>query len=285
MKAPLTVIFPVKNEEDNLPAALASVDWADELVVVDSHSTDRTPELAEEAGASVVQFEYSGIGPKKKAWALESLEVRNQWALLLDGDERVTPELRAEIEDVIARGDHVGYYLDREFVFMGRSLRCFRPNWNMRLFRWGRGRIEDLGLSDLPSTGDNEIHEHVVVDGPTGFLRNPLLHDDYRGISAWVDRHNKYSTWEAHLYRSFREQPVGVGPFGFLRLNAFDRKRALRRVWVRLPLRPPLRFLIWYVLRRGFLDGRQGFAFCSLMAYHELLIGIKLRELREHDRG
>lgn len=281
MKAPLTVILPVRNEEENLPAALASVDWADRVIVIDSHSTDRTVEIADSAGAEVVQFDYPGRGPKKKAWALRNLEPDNDWAFLLDADERVTPALRAEIEEAISDDECAGYYVDREFVFMGRRLRCFRPNWNLRLFRWGRGQMEDLGLAELEHTGDNEIHEHVFVDGPAGFLESPLLHEDYRGITAWIDRHNKYSTWEANLYRFFRTQPVGVGPIGFLRLNAFERKRILRRLWVRLPMRPPLRFFVWYVLRRGFLDGRPGFVFCLLMAYYELLIGIKLRELQD----
>jgi hypothetical protein len=107
-----------------------------------------------------------------------------------------------------------------------------------------------------------------------------LLHDDYRGLTAWLDRHNKYATWEAHLYRKLRNEPIGVGPIGFFRLGAFERKRVLRRIWVRLPLRPVIRFFVWYVLRRGFLDGRAGFVFCVLMSYYEFIIGAKLRELR-----
>ena len=102
---------------------------------------------------------------------------------------------------------------------MGRKLRCFNPNWNMRLFRRGHGRMEDLELHDVPGTGDNEIHEHVKVDGATGYLRTPLRHDDDRGLTAWLERHNRYATWEAHLYRKFRREPIGVGPVGFLRLD------------------------------------------------------------------
>jgi len=276
----LTVVLPVRNEAENLPAALASVEWADQIVVVDSGSQDATQEVARAAGAEVVEFHYRGHGPKKKAWALSNIEFRNEWVLLLDADERITPELRAEIERVIATGTNAGYCVDRELVFMGRSLRCFRPNWNLRLFRAGEGRMEDLGLAELPGTGDNEIHEHAVVDGPIGFLQSPLLHDDYRGLDAWLDRHHRYATWEAHLYRKLRDEPIGVTPRAFLRLDPFRRKRVLRRIWVRLPFRTPLRFLIWYVGRRGFLDGRQGFAFCVLMSYYEFIIGAKTRELR-----
>jgi glycosyltransferase involved in cell wall biosynthesis len=279
VSAPLTVILPVRNEEENLPDALASVAWADQVIVVDSHSSDRTAELARAAGAEVVQFAHVQGGPKKKAWALANLAPRNPWILLLDADERVPDGLRAEIELAIARDDKDGWYVDRELVFMGRRLRCFNPNWNMRLFRTGRGRMEDLELDDVPGTGDNEIHEHVRVDGATGYLRTPLRHDDYRGLTAWLDRHNRYATWEAHLYRKFRREPVGVGPIGFLRLDPFRRKRVLRRIWVRMPLRSPIRFLVWYCARGGFLDGRPGFVFCVLMSYYEFVIGAKLREL------
>jgi glycosyltransferase involved in cell wall biosynthesis len=280
----LTVIIPTRNEEENLPGALASVDWASQVIVVDSHSSDHTVHIAKDANAEVVQFDYPGHGPKKKNWALDNLELRNEWVLLLDADERVTPELRREMEAAVRDGHADGYCIDRTFVFMGRSLRCFRPNWIIRLFRHRLGRFEDLGLTELPGTGDNEIHEHVVVDGTLGFLSSPLLHDDDRGITAWLDRHNKYATWEAHLYRRFRSEPIGVGPLGLLRLDPFRRKRVLRRIWVRLPMRPALRFLVWYLLRRGFLDGRPGFVFCVLMAFYEVTIHAKLLEL-EHPRG
>jgi glycosyltransferase involved in cell wall biosynthesis len=278
-KLPVTVVIFTLNEEKNLPDALASVGWADRVVVVDSHSTDRTADVAVAAGARVVQFDYSGRGPKKMEWSLRNLQFDHEWVFLLDADERVTAELRAEIAEAVAGGSADGYCVDREFHFMGREVRCFRPNWNVRLFKHRLGRFEDLGLNDLPGTGDIEIHEHVVLSGRMGFLRHPLLHDDESGLTPWLTRHNKYATWEAYLYRRFRQEPVGVGPLGLLRLDPLRRKRALRRIWVRLPGRPLLRFLIWYVGRRGFLDGRQGFFFCALMAYYELTISAKLHEL------
>lgn len=282
-KLQLTVLLPVLNEELNLPAALASVAWAEQVIVVDSYSTDATAAIARAAGAEVVQFDYAGVGPKKKAWAQANAPIRNEWVLVLDADERVTGALRAEIETAIAIPDRDGYYIDREFVFMGRSLRCFRPNWNLRLFRHHLARVEDLEMADLPGTGDNEIHEHIEVAGTTAFLRAPLLHDDDRGLTPWLTRHNAYATWEAHVYRKFRDEPLGFGPLSLFRLDAFRRKRALRRIWVRLPGRPLLRFATWYVARRGFLDGWQGFTFCVLMAYYEFIIGVKMRELRTHD--
>jgi glycosyltransferase involved in cell wall biosynthesis len=255
------------------------------VVVVDSRSADRTAEIALDAGAEVVQFDYPGHGPKKQQWALENLRFRTEWVLFLAADERVPPELRGEISAAVRAGQADGYCLDREFWFMGRSLRCFRPNWALRLVRHRLARLEDLGLGDLPGTGDIEVHEHVVLDGGrVGFLRSPLRPDADRGLGAWLERHNRYATWEAHLYRRFRREPVGVGPLGFLRLDPVRRKRVLRRVWVRLPCRPLLRFVVWYGLRRGFLDGPQGFFFCALMAAYELTIAAKLYELEQEGR-
>ena len=279
-RLPLTVIIPALNEERNLPAAIASVAWADEVVVVDSHSTDDSARVASEAGATVVQFAWEPGEPRKKAWALANLAPRNGWVFFLDADERVPDSLRNEISAAIESDEKDGWYVDRELVFMGRRLHCFNPNWNLRLFRRGRANMEDLGLDMLTGTGDVEVHEHVVVEGRKGFLRAPLLHDDYRGLTPWLERHNRYATWEAHLYRRFREEPIGVGIPAFLALNPFERKRVLRRVWVRLPCRPLLRFFVWFVLRRGFLDGGAGLTFCVLMAYYEFIIGAKMRELR-----
>lgn len=277
---PLSVLLPVLNEESNLPAALSSVAWADDVVVVDSHSTDRTALIAEEYGARVFQFDYSGRRPKKKQWALSNIPFRNEWILILDADERVTPLLRSEIESAIASESADGYCLDREFVFMGRSLRCFRPNWIVRLVRHRASEMEDLGLEGVPGTGDNEIHEHIRVEGRLGFLKQPLLHEDYRGIGPWIDRHNRYATWEAHLYLRFQREPIGVNPLQFIRLDPFRRKRVLRRVWVRMYARPLLRFIVWYFFRGGVLDGREGYIFCVLMAWYEFLIGLKVRELK-----
>lgn len=278
-KFPISVVIPTLDEAANLTDALSSVSWADEVIVVDSHSTDGTPEIAERAGARVVPFSYVEGGPRKKNWALETIDFAHEWVLLLDADERITPELQAEIQQAVITAAHDGYCLDREFIFMDRQLRCFRPNWVLRVFKHRLGRFEDLGLGALAGTGDNEIHEHVELQGSVGLLENPLLHKDYRGLTQWLDRHNKYSTWEAHLYRKLKQE----GPLGDLRsirnLNPIKRKRLLRRIWVRLPFRPPIRFFVWYFARGGFRDGYPAFVFCILMAWYEFVIGLKLREL------
>lgn len=275
---PLSVVLPVLNEEANLADALASVRFADEVFVVDSGSRDRTCEVARAAGAEVVQFRHEPNGPKKKAWSLRNLPFSHEWVLFLDGDERITPELQAEIEAVVRDPKRDGYYMDREMIFRGRPLRSYRPDWNLRLFKHRLAAMEDLGLHQLPGTGDNEIHEHFLLDGTKGFLEHALLHRDYRGIGPWIERHNKYATWEAHLYERWRREPVGLS-LATLR-DPVQRNRAIRRIWVRLPGRPVLRFFAWFFVKRAFRDGANGLLYSVLMAWYELLVTVKLSELR-----
>jgi glycosyltransferase involved in cell wall biosynthesis len=275
-KLPVSVFMPVLNEELNIRAALASIQWADEVWVIDSHSIDRTAEIATALGARVVQFNYVGHGPKKGQWALENLPFAHEWVLLLAADERVTTALEHEIRNAIAQDRCDGYYLDRELVFLGRPLQCFRPNWSMRLFKHRLGRFEKLG-TNVADTGDNEVHEHLVLSGRAGYLRSPFVNEDRRSIRTWLDNHNRYSEWEAHVYRTFLDEPLNWR--GLLAPDHVWRKRAFKRIWVRLPLRPFARFFRFYIFRRGFLDGTEGFIYSALMGYYEFMISVKLREL------
>ena len=270
---PISVVLPARNEELNIEEALASVRWADEVWVVDSHSTDRTQEIAEGTGARVVQFDYPGHGPKKKNWALANLPLRNEWVLILDADERVPDALRAEFQRAVSVDEAAGYYVDRDYFFLGRSLHCFRPNWNMRLFKHKLGRYEPLG-TEASFTGDNEVHEHVILQGHAKYLETPLRHEDRRPLRAWVENHNRYSEWEAEVYQRFRNEPLGLS--GLFSPEPVWRRRAIKRLWVRMPMRPLLRFFSFYLIRRGFLDGHQGLAYAVLMSYYEFLISLKL---------
>lgn len=280
MRAAVTVVMPVKNERSNIAAAIGSVNWAQRVVVVDSQSQDGTAEIAASLGADVVQFSFDGGGPKKKRWSLRNLDFRTPYVLFLDADERVTPSLRDEIIAAVRRGDADGWYIDREFRFLGRELRSFRPNWNLRLFRPELARLEEFNLEDLPETGDNEIHEHFLLDGKTAFLRAPLLHDDYRGIGPWILRHERYATWEAAVYDRYERERRPSMRTLLLRHthDPVQRNRELRRLWVRLPAKPLLRFLLWYLGKGGVRDGYPGLVYCVLMGWYELVIGLKRRE-------
>ena len=283
-KIPVSVLIPAKDEESNLPACLESVARADEVFVVDSQSSDRSIEISNNYGANVVQFYFNGRWPKKKNWSLDNLPFRNQWVLIVDCDERITPELWDEIASVIQDPNYNGYYLNRRVFFLGQWIRYGGkyPDWNLRLFKHKSGRYENLNTEDIPNTGDNEVHEHVILDGKVGYLKNDMLHIDFRDIYHWLERHNRYSNWEARVYYNIltgndESGTIGANLFG----DAVQRKRFLKKIWVKLPFKPLLRFILFYVIRLGFLDGKAGYIYGRLLSQYEYQIGVKLYELRQ----
>jgi len=280
--APLSVLVPVKNEAANLRDCLASVSFAQEIVVVDSASTDGTQAIADAAGARMVQFTWNGKLPRKKNWALENVPWQHEWLLIIDADERITPELGREIRQAICRTDVDGFYLNRRFWFLdGWINHCgYFPSWNLRLFRHQLGRYEQIEIgNDIPS-GDNEVHEHVLLNGRVEYLSTPMEHYAFPDIATFIAKHDRYSSWEAAARRkldSTDEKSLRATPFG----TALERKRWLRNLATRAPFRPGLRFLYHYVWRQGFRDGYRGWALCRLLASYERMIVSKERELKK----
>lgn len=274
---PLSVVVPIKNEAGNLARCLECVHWADEIFVVDSQSIDGSIEIARQSGAEVVQFEFNGTWPKKKNWALENLPFRNEWVFILDADEVLPAEAEQEFAQAIAHaGDAGGYWINRRFMFMGKWLRhSYYPNWNLRLFRHSLGRYEKLTGADTRS-GDNEVHEHVIVQGPTGRLRVEMDHYAFPSVEVFVEKHNRYSNWEARV--SADRQLAGSATQ--IKSSTVGRRRKLKQLSQRLPFRPLLRFLYIYVWQKGFLDGREGYYFARLHALYEFLSVAKTYELK-----
>ena len=284
---PVTVLIPVRNEEANLGACLSRLRWARQVVVVDSHSTDRTQAIAREHGAQVVEFDYGGGYPKKRQWALDTLHFDTEWILLVDADEVVPKPLEEEIAAVVAdRHSAEAYLITRGFHFLGRRF-CFGgfSYPAVLLFRQGRARFEEL-LDDDPSGLDMEVHERLIVSGTVGRLRTPLVHEDFKGLAAYLERHNRYSTWEAALrYRFFRTGAYGkdaIRPrlFG----NAQERRRFLKHLAVRMPGEPLLWFLYHYLFRLGFLEGRRGRIASRIRSDYIAQVRAKVFELRLKDR-
>jgi glycosyltransferase involved in cell wall biosynthesis len=283
-KVPVSVLIPAKNEEQNLPACLDSLAPAGEIILVDSQSTDRSVEIAERYGAKVVQFHFNGHWPKKKNWALETISFEHEWVLIVDCDERIPPLLWDEIRDAVRSHRHDGYYLNRRVFFLGKWIRHGGkyPDWNLRLFRHAKGRYENLQTEEIPNTGDNEVHEHVIIEGGNiGYLKHDMLHIDFRDLYHWLERHNRYSNWEARVYFNLLsgmddQGTIGARLFG----DAVQRKRFLKKIWVRLPMKPLLRFILFYVIRWGFLDGYPGYVYARLLSQYEYQIGVKLYELK-----
>ena len=279
MKVPVSILVPIKNEAANLPRCLDSIAWADEVFVVDSGSSDGSQQIAEVRGARVVQFHFNGTWPKKKNWALENLPFRNEWVFILDADEVLPPETEVEFRDIVTDAKHgnAGYWINRRFMFMGKWLKhAYYPNWNLRLFKHRLGRYEKLTDVDTAS-GDNEVHEHVVVQGPTGYLKSEMDHYAFPSVDVFVEKHNRYSNWEARvaLDRFLR------GSEETLQSDAVGLRRKLKRLSQHLPFRPLLRFLYVYVWQRGFLDGREGYYFARLHGMYELLSVAKTFELKK----
>jgi glycosyltransferase involved in cell wall biosynthesis len=279
VKVPVSILIPIKNEAANLRRSLASVSWADEICVVDSQSTDESASIAEAHGAKVVQFHLKGNWPKKKNWALDHLPFKHEWVFVLDADEVMPPQAEAEFRRIVTDPNHPvdGYWINRHFIFMDRWLKyAYYPNWNLRLFKHRLGRYEKLTDVDTAS-GDNEIHEHVVVSGKTGRLKCEMEHYAFPSVDVFVEKHNRYSNWEACVAldrflkgssQSLQSKEVGL-------------RRRLKSLSQYLPCRPLLRFLYVYLWQRGFLDGIEGYHFARLHAVYEYLCVVKTFEVRK----
>ncbi len=278
---PVSVLMPVRNDATNLERSLPTVCWADEVWVVDSHSTDDTASVAEAHGARVAQFDFGGVWPKKKNWALDTLSFAHEWVFILDADETLPSGAEAEFRAIVSNPaePHCGFWINRRFLFLDRWLHhAYYPNWNLRLFRHRTGRYERLAAGATAS-GDNEVHEHLVVNGPTGRLRCEMDHHAFPSVEVFVEKHNRYSNWEARvavergLQGSARR--LQSGEAGMRR-----RLRGLSQTPFLTPLRPFARFAYVYFWQHGFLDGKPGFHFAMLHAFYEYLCIVKTGELK-----
>jgi glycosyltransferase involved in cell wall biosynthesis len=243
----LSVFVIALDEAERIRACLESVAWADEIVVVDSGSSDKTVAIAREFTDRVLFHAWEGYGAQKNfAVGLCS----GDWVLSLDADERVSDALRAEIAATLAAGPaEVGFRIPRQNFFQGAWVRHggWYPDYQLRLFRRGQGRFTERA-----------VHESARVDGPVGRLRSPLVHQSYRGIEDFVARANRYSDLAAR-------QLLSEGRGGSL---------------VDLLVRPAWRFASMYVLQTGFLDGGRGLTLALLYAHYVYLRAAKVRELR-----
>jgi glycosyltransferase involved in cell wall biosynthesis len=241
----LSVVIVTRNEEERIRACLEAVAWADELIVVDAESEDKTASIARELTDHVIVRPWPGYAAQKN----HGLDLaRGTWILSLDADEIVSPALRAEIERVVAAdGPADGYAVARRNIFWGRWVRHggLYPDWQLRLFRRGRGRFSERA-----------VHESVQVDGDVRRLGGHLEHRSYRDVSDFLARADRYSTLAA-------EDVIARGG----RVHAWD-----------FVLRPLGRFVGMYVLERGFLDGWRGFLLAALYAYYVLIRCAKVWE-------
>ena len=268
---PFSILILTLNEEANLPACLASVAACDDVVVVDSGSTDRTQQIVRDAGARVLVNPFESFAAQQN-WALDNASFRHPWVFYLDADERMTPELRAEVERVTSDpGERrVAFYVGRKNYFRGRWLKhAMPPGSIMRLFRTEGVRFVQRGHGPEPR-----------LDGPHGYLTEYFDHENFsKGVGEWFRRHERYARQEAaQAVAELERGDAGLG--GLFSGDRATRRRALKNLSWRLPARPAIKFLYMYALRLGVLDGRPGLDYCLMQAMYERMIVLNVRELR-----
>ena len=268
----VSVVIPTRNEERNLPHCLARLARFAEVVVVDSASTDGTRQIARDAGAGLVDFQWNGRFPKKRNWVLRNYDFACDWVLFLDADEYVDDAFINEVDRTVSRTDCAGFYLTYQSYFLGRLLAHGDRFRKLALIRRGSGEYEyiaDEHWSDL----DMEVHEHPIIDGPVGVIRTPIRHEDFKGLNAYIRRHNEYSSWEARRYMRLREADRSEWKRQSLRQRI---KYRLLDTW----LLGPLYFTYCFILRLGLLDGRAGFIFALMKMQYFWQIKAKIVEAR-----
>jgi glycosyltransferase involved in cell wall biosynthesis len=276
-RLPVSVIIAVRNEAKNLPRCLQALRDVGDVYVIDSQSTDDTVEIARSHGAQVLQFHYQGGWPKKRQWAMNTLPVAYDWILLLDADEVVSPELAKEIHSAIQNPAVDGYFIQLRTWFLGRVLRHGDVGlWKLSLFRRGKGRYECRLKDQDASMADMEVHEHVVVEGATARLRNPLMHHNVESLSRYIQKHDEYSNWESRVLLEGDDKELPPSLIG----TQAQRRRWLKRKLFAVPGSPVLLFLYRYVLRFGFLDGVPGLVYCGFQAVQMFHTKAKIYELK-----
>jgi glycosyltransferase involved in cell wall biosynthesis len=265
-----SVLILTLNEERNLADCIKSVKWCDDIVVLDSLSTDRTVQVAETAGVRLFQRQFDDFASQRN-FALDEIPFKHSWVFHLDADERFTEPLRRECETAIAEDQRSGFLVPSKLMFMDKWLRWsgMYPVYQMRLMKLGEIRFIQKGHGQREADATRGV----------GTLGNPYLHYNFsKGLDDWRKKHDQYSTREAQ--ESLQERRIRWGD-----LRAGDpvaRRRALKQLSMRLPCRPMLRFLYMYVLRLGFLDGQAGLVYCRLVSSYEAMIVSKTRSMERN---
>lgn len=270
-KIPVSVVVPVKNEEKNLPKCLDLLKEFDEVIVVDSNSTDHTPDIVKEYDRQLVTFTWNGQFPKKRNWTLRNVSLKYDWVLFLDADEFVTDSFKQELAKAIQSTDCVGFWIDFTNEFMGKTMKHGAPMRKLPCFKKDAGEyefIDEKAWSHL----DMEIHEHPVLKGKVGELKNPINHCDFRGLTHYIQKHNEYSSWEAKHFLEKANDHKGE-------LTYQQRiKYKLIDSW----LCGPLYFLYCYFWKLGFLEGKEGFMFAGFKMQYFFNVKAKITELRKN---
>lgn len=272
-KSKLMIVILTHNESVHIERAIKNVlGWADKIIILDSYSEDDTVNKAQKLGAEVIKRKFDNY-KNQREYAIDYVKRNTEWLFFLDADEYLSEDLKNEITDAIRNKEISGYYLPRKFIFMNRWIKWggYYPVFLLRLFRPEQAYLNGL------------VNEHVMVKGNTKKLRNDFVDHNLKGINSWVEKHNRYASYEAIELMNSKSK-------NFQSLNQstttqVGRKQWLRKnIWNKLPtviVRPFVYFIYRYFFRLGFLDGKAGFIYHFLQAYwFWLIIDIKYVELK-----
>lgn len=263
------------NEEIHLPGCLSSLTWCDDIIVIDSFSSDQTESICRQAGARFFQNRFEGFG-KQRNWAIANTHPKHDWLLILDADERVSAELVQEMRHAIQNvPDTVGAFrLKRRFYMWGRWLRysSLYPSWVVRLIHKDKVRYINRGHAETQQ-----------VNGRVLKLQEDLIDENLKGMDEWFARQNRYSTQEAQSELSTEARPYGLA--ALLNRDPLIRRAAVKFWSRRIPGRPLWYFGYSYFLRMGFLDGRDGLVFCIMKTIYQTMIMIKKHDMRKGGRS
>ena len=269
-KIPITVILSVKNEELNLPSCLERLMRFEQILVVDSDSTDATVRIATRTGAEVVQFSWNGKFPKKRNWALQNTNIRHEWVLFLDADEFVTDEFVDEVTIKIQDPTYNGYTIQFENYFMDKKLRYGYGFQKSALFKKSKGAYEKIE-EDLWSHLDMEVHEHPIIEGKVGKIKAKVVHKDFKTLDHYISKHNAYSTWEAHRYLNLLQAKNAT----------LSKNQKIKYTLLQLGILPFAYFMGTYFLKLGFLDGIEGYHLARYKAIYFFQIQTKVFALKK----
>ena len=282
MKLQISLIILTYNEEIHIERLLKNIsDWAEEIFIVDSFSTDKTLEIAKKYGTKIFQHKFENQAQQFN-WALDNIKIKNDWILRLDADEYLTEELKQEISEVlfnirtsdVLNIDITGFYIKRRVYFMGRWIKHggYYPTWILRLFKKGKARSEQ-----------RQMDEHIVLlEGKVGKLKNDFIDDNKKDLTWWIEKHNNYASREANEKMNYELKIMNNE--GKIEGQA-GRKRWLKNnFYYKMPmfLRACMYFCYRYFFRLGFLDGKEGLIFHFLQGFwYRFLVDAKIYEMRK----
>jgi len=263
----VSIIVSVKNEEKNLSHCLDCLKPFTDVIIVDSNSIDKTPEIAKKYDRKLINFNWNGKFPKKRNWVLENLDIKYDWVLFIDADEFLTDNFIQELTKKTINSSYNAYWISYNNFFMGSEQKHGLKMKKLALFKKNSGRYERIEESNW-SDFDMEIHEHPIISGKIGKIKSTIIHKDFRGLSHYMLKHNQYSDWEVKRYLQLKNE---------LKHDLTIRQK-LKYLLLKTGLLPISYFMGTYFLKLGFLDGKKGLYFACYKAFYFFLIVTKLRE-------